>query len=80
MPILHQKIVLMILLQQKLGLKVLTTTEKILYYFTNINMIILLVRVENIRVDRKGIFVEAAVSEAAEKNHGVQTLIKDGAL
>ena len=37
-------------------------------------------RVENIRVDRKGIFVEAAVSEAAEKNHGVQTLIKDGAL
>ena len=37
-------------------------------------------RVENIRVDRKGIHVEAAVSEAAEKNHGVQTLIKDGAL
>tara|TARA_S200002703_G_scaffold19061_1_gene15522 strand:+ start:4041 stop:6749 length:2709 start_codon:yes stop_codon:yes gene_type:complete len=37
-------------------------------------------RVENIKVDRKGIFVEAAVSEAAEKNHGVQTLIKDGAL
>lgn len=37
-------------------------------------------RVDNIRVDRKGIFVEAAVSEAAEKNHGVQTLIKDGAL
>ena len=37
-------------------------------------------RVENIRVDKKGIFVEAAVSEAAEKNHGVQTLIKDGAL
>jgi len=37
-------------------------------------------RVDNIRVDKKGIFVEGAVSEAAEKNHGVQTLIKDGAL
>lgn len=37
-------------------------------------------RVENIRVDKKGIFVEGLVSEAAEKNHGVQTLIKDGAL
>jgi len=37
-------------------------------------------RVENIRVDKKGIFVEGMVSEAAEKNHGVQTLIKDGAL
>ena len=37
-------------------------------------------RVDNIRVDKKGIFVECAVSEAAEKNHGVQTLIKDGAL
>jgi HK97 family phage prohead protease/HK97 family phage major capsid protein len=37
-------------------------------------------RVEKITVDKKGIFVEAAVSEAAEKNHGVQTLIKDGAL
>ena len=37
-------------------------------------------RVEQIRVDKKGIHVEAAVSEAAEKNHGVQTLIKDGAL
>jgi len=37
-------------------------------------------RVDNIRVDKKGIYVEGAVSEAAEKNHGVQTLIKDGAL
>jgi HK97 family phage prohead protease/HK97 family phage major capsid protein len=37
-------------------------------------------RVDNIRVDKKGIFVEGLVSEAAEKNHGVQTLIKDGAL
>ena len=37
-------------------------------------------RVDNIRVDKKGIFVEGMVSEAAEKNHGVQTLIKDGAL
>ena len=37
-------------------------------------------RVDNIRVDRKGIFVEGSISEAAEKTHGVQTLIKDGAL
>lgn len=37
-------------------------------------------RVEKISVDRKGIFVEAYVSEAAEKLHGVQTLIEDGAL
>ena len=37
-------------------------------------------RVEQITVDKKGIHVEAAVSEAAERNHGVQTLIKDGAL
>ena len=37
-------------------------------------------KVDKITVDKKGIFVEAAVSEAAEKNHGVQTLIKDGAL
>ena len=37
-------------------------------------------RVENIVVDKKGIHVEASVSEAAEKTHGVQTLIKDGAL
>ena len=36
--------------------------------------------VNKIQVDKKGIFVEASVSEAAEKNHGVQTLIKDGAL
>ena len=37
-------------------------------------------RVEKISVDRKGIFVEAYVSDAAERLHGVQTLIKDGAL
>jgi HK97 family phage prohead protease/HK97 family phage major capsid protein len=37
-------------------------------------------KVNKIQVDKKGIFVEASVSEAAEKNHGVQTLIKDGAL
>ena len=37
-------------------------------------------KVDKITVDKKGIFVEAAVSEAAEKNHGMQTLIKDGAL
>lgn len=37
-------------------------------------------RVDNIKVDKKGIFVEASVSEAAEKNHGIQTLIRDGAL
>lgn len=37
-------------------------------------------RVEKISVDKKGIFVEAYVSEAAEKLHGVQTLIEDGAL
>ena len=37
-------------------------------------------RVDKITVDKKGIFVEASVSDAAEQNHGVQTLIKDGAL
>lgn len=37
-------------------------------------------KVDKIVVDKKGIFVEASVSEAAERNHGVQTLIKDGAL
>ena len=37
-------------------------------------------RVNKIQVDKKGIFVEANVSEAAEKNHGIHTLIKDGAL
>ena len=31
-------------------------------------------------MDKKGIFVEAAVSKAAETSHGIQTLIKDGAL
>jgi HK97 family phage prohead protease/HK97 family phage major capsid protein len=33
-----------------------------------------------VRVDKKGIFVEASVSSAAEKMHGVQSLIRDGAL
>ena len=37
-------------------------------------------RVDKVTVDKKGIYVEAAVSEAAEKLHGVQTLISDGAL
>ena len=37
-------------------------------------------RIEKIVVDTKGIYVEGAVSEAAEKIHGIQTLIKDGAL
>ena len=37
-------------------------------------------RVDKITVDKKGIFVEASVSDAAEQNHGVQTLIRDGAL
>lgn len=31
-------------------------------------------------VDKKGIYVEGTVSDAAERTHGVQTLIKDGAL
>jgi HK97 family phage prohead protease/HK97 family phage major capsid protein len=37
-------------------------------------------KIHNITVDKKGIFVEASVSEAAEKQHGVKTLIKDGIL
>lgn len=37
-------------------------------------------KVDKVTVDRKGIYVDAIVSEAAEKLHGVQTLIKDGAL
>jgi len=37
-------------------------------------------KVDKVTVDRKGIFVDAMVSDAAEKLHGVQTLIKDGAL
>jgi len=37
-------------------------------------------RFDQISVDKKGIFVEGTVSEAAEKNHGIQTLIRDGAL
>ena len=37
-------------------------------------------RVNKITVDKKGMFIEAVVSETAEKLHGVQSLIKDGAL
>ena len=37
-------------------------------------------RFDKITVDKKGIYVEGSVSEAAEKNYGIQTLIKDGAL
>ncbi len=37
-------------------------------------------RFDSIRVDKKGIYVEGTVSDAAEKNHGIHTLIKDGAL
>jgi HK97 family phage prohead protease/HK97 family phage major capsid protein len=37
-------------------------------------------KINNITVDKKGIFVEASVSEAAEKQHGVKTLIRDGIL
>jgi len=37
-------------------------------------------KVNKITVDKKGIFVNAAVSDAAETQHGIQTLIKDGAL
>jgi HK97 family phage prohead protease/HK97 family phage major capsid protein len=37
-------------------------------------------RINNITVDKRGIFVEASVSEAAEKQHGVKTLIRDGIL
>src|SRR5210317_299828 len=37
-------------------------------------------RFDQVKVDKKGIYVEGTVSDAAEKNHGVQTLIRDGAL
>lgn len=37
-------------------------------------------RVNAVTVDKKGIFVEASVSGAAERQHGVQTLINDGVL
>lgn len=37
-------------------------------------------KVNTVTVDKKGIFVEASVSEAAEKQHGVKTLISDGVL
>ena len=37
-------------------------------------------RVDKVTVDRKGLFVEALVSEAAEKLHSVHTLVRDGAL
>ena len=35
---------------------------------------------DKITIDKKGIYVEGTVSEAAEKTHGLHTLIKDGAL
>jgi HK97 family phage prohead protease/HK97 family phage major capsid protein len=37
-------------------------------------------RVNKIRVDHKGLYVDATISSAAEKNHGIQTLVRDGAL
>lgn len=37
-------------------------------------------KVEKVIVDKKGIYVEAYVSEAAEKLYGTQTLINDGVL
>lgn len=37
-------------------------------------------RIDKITVDKKGIYVEASVSDAAEKLHGVQSLIGDGVL
>lgn len=37
-------------------------------------------RVNKITVDKKGIFIEATVSQAAEKIHQTQSLIKDGVL
>ena len=37
-------------------------------------------RVDKVTVDKKGLFVEANISDAAEKLHAVQSLIKDGAL
>lgn len=37
-------------------------------------------RFDKISVDKKGIYVEGVVSEAAEKNYGIHTLIKDGSL
>ena len=37
-------------------------------------------KIDSIAVDKKGIYVEGSVSEAAEKTLGVQTLIRDGAL
>lgn len=37
-------------------------------------------RFDKITVDKTGIYVEGSVSEAAEKNYGIHTLIKDGAL
>ena len=37
-------------------------------------------KVNSVTVDKKGIFVDASVSEAAETQHGVKTLISDGVL
>jgi len=37
-------------------------------------------RVSKVTVDKKGMFIEASVSEAAEKIHGIQSIIKEGEL
>ena len=37
-------------------------------------------KVSSVTVDNKGLYVEAEISEAAEKQHGLKTLIKDGVL
>lgn len=37
-------------------------------------------RFDKIVVDKKGIYVEGSISEAAERTHGIHTLVKDGAL
>jgi HK97 family phage prohead protease/HK97 family phage major capsid protein len=37
-------------------------------------------KIHNITVDKKGIFVEASVSDAAEKQLGIKTLIREGVL
>ena len=37
-------------------------------------------RITNIIVDKKGIFVEASISDSAESLYGIKTLIKDGVL
>jgi HK97 family phage prohead protease/HK97 family phage major capsid protein len=37
-------------------------------------------KVNIVTVDKKGIFVEASISESAERQHGIKTLINDGVL